>query len=86
MTITINMNDSLITSISQIRTFLKVDKDIRFKVSNKKEMYKWIDNVLTKFRYLKLDKNDKGIIRDYIIRMTNISQSQLTRLIKKKKK
>lgn len=86
MTITINMNDSLITSISQIQTFLKVDKDIRFKVPNKEDLYKWINNVLTKFRYLKLDKKDKGIIRNYIIKMTDISGSQLTRLIKKKKR
>jgi len=80
------MNDSLITSISQIRTFLKVDKDIRFKVSNKKEMYTWINEVLTKFKYLKLKKKDKGIVRDYINRMTGLSQQQITRLIKKKKR
>lgn len=82
----INMNDSHIISIAQIKAFLKVDSAIKFKAVSKKEQYKWIDGVLTKFRYLRLKKKDKGKVRQYILKMTGLSQSQLTRIIFKKKK
>lgn len=80
------MNDSHISSITQIKEFLKIDKAIRFKALSKKQKYQWIDKVLTKFRYFSLRKKDKGVVRNYIMRMTGLSKSQLTRLIAKKRK
>ena len=80
------MNDSHIISIAQIKAFLKIDSAIKFKAVYKKEQYKWIDDVLIKFRYLRLKKKDKGIVRKYIIKMTNLSESQTDRIIAKKKK
>lgn len=80
------MNDSHIISIAQIKAFLKIDSEIRFKSVSKKEKYQWINDVLTKFRYFSLGKKDKGIVRNYIARMTGLSQSQITRTIAKKKK
>lgn len=83
---TITMNDSHIVSIAQIKQFIKVDSAIKFKAVSKKEQYKWIDDALTKFRYFGLRKKDKGIIRKYIAKMTGLSQSQLTKIISRKKK
>jgi len=82
----INMTDSHTLSVAQIKTFLKVDSEIKFRAVSKKEKYKWIDNVLTKFRYFSLRKKDKGVVRAYIVKMTGLSKSQADRIIARKRK
>jgi len=83
---TINMKDSHKMSIAQIRSFLKTSAFVEFKVLSIKEKYAWTENTLTKFRYFKLRKKDKGAIKKYIMKMTGLSDSQLTRLIERKRK
>jgi len=72
--------------VAQIKAFLKVDSAIKFKATSKKEKYKWINEVLNRFRYFRLRKKDKGIVRSYIVKMTGLSKSQLGRIIAKKRK
>lgn len=83
---TITMNDSRIISIAQLKEFAKINGLIEFKSASRKERYEWIENVLNRFRYFSLKKKEKSIIKRYIIRMTEISDAQLTRLTAKKKK
>ena len=80
------MNDSHMVSISQIKEFIKISKDIEFKGASKKEKYAWIENVLIRFKYFKLKRKEKSILKNYIRKMTGYSDAQLTRLINKKKK
>lgn len=80
------MNDSHMVSIPQIREFTKVVRGITFKGKTRKETYKWIEEVLSKFRYFGLKKKDKTIIKEYLIKLTGYSRAQMTRLIAKKKK
>lgn len=80
------MTDSHIVTLTQIKEFIKVDTAIKFKALSKKEKYEWINEVLVRFKYFTQRKKDKGIVREYIIKMTGLSCSQLTRLIARKKK
>lgn len=80
------MTDSHALSVAQIKAFLKVDSAIKFKAVSKKEKYEWINDVLIKFRYFSLKKKEKGIIRGYIVKMTGLSQSQVDRIIARKRK
>jgi len=82
----LNMDDSRMVSIAQVREFIKVGKDIAFKGQQKQQKYAWIEDVLLRFRYFSLRKKDKSILRRYIRTVTGYSTSQLTRLITKKKK
>jgi transposase InsO family protein len=83
---TINMDDSHMVSIAQIREFLKISAIVRFKGVAQKEKYAWVDNALSRFGYFGLRKKDKSIVKSYILRMTGFSDAQLGRLIGKKKK
>lgn len=74
------------TSIAQLRAFGKFAKGIAFEASSQKEKYEWIATVLNRFQYRRLGKLDKSTVKTYIQKMTGFSRSQLTRLIKKKKK
>jgi hypothetical protein len=74
-------------SIVQIKDFLKINNTINFTSVSRKEKYKWINIVLTKFGYAQLKgKKDKGLIKKYIRKMTGMSPRQLKRLITKKRK
>jgi hypothetical protein len=80
----ITMDDSRIVKIQDIKEFLKLDSSFNFTVDSKKEKYKWIEEVLRKFGYLRLKKRkERIVVRKYIHRVTKISKSQLTRLIKR---
>lgn len=82
---TINMNDSHVVTITQIRKFLQVSQIIEFKGVSQKEKYAWVESTLTKFRYFSLEKRDKSIVKKYIMQLTGLSDSQLGKLIRKKK-
>ena len=83
---TINMNDSHVVSIAQIREFLQASQIIKFEGVSQKEKYAWIETTLNRFRYFSLRKKDKSSVKKYLRQMTGFSDSQLTRLIAKKKK
>ena len=73
-------------SIAQIREFIKVSKGIEFRGAKRKEKYEWVETVLLRFRYFTLQKKEKTILKNYLLKMTGFSDAQLTRLIAKKKK
>jgi len=70
----ITMDDKHIINIS--REFAKVGNILEFKISNKKEKYEWINNVLNRFKYFSLKKKDKIMVRKYITNMTGTSKAQ----------
>jgi len=80
------MNDSHIVSISQIKELLKIQGSLQFKSISLKERYHWINKILDRFSYFKLKKKEKGIVKQYLKQMTGLSRSQVTKLIKRKKK
>ena len=83
---TVDMDDSYLVSVAQIREFLSSSALVNFKGVPRKQKYQWIENTLNRFGYFSLSKNNKGIIRNYIIQMTGFSPAQTGRLVKKKKK
>jgi len=82
----INMNDSHILSIIQIKEFLQAAQIIRFESVSLKEKYGWIEKTLNRFRYNSLKRKDKSIVKTYIRQMTGLSDAQTGKLIKRKKK
>lgn len=80
------MNDSRIVSIAQAQEFIKVGRHIDFQSASAQQTYQWVEEVLLRFRYFSCRKKEKSILREYIHIATGYSHSQLTRLVKKKKK
>lgn len=58
------MQDEHIDNINQLKEIIKVTKRIGFRANVLKEKYRWIDEVLGRFRYFSLGKKDKTIIRN----------------------
>jgi transposase InsO family protein len=77
----LNMNDEQLQTLEQVRNFIKGNQAVEYKGLNTHERYAWIEEVLNRFRYYKLKKDGKGLIKDYLLKVTGYSRAQLTRLI-----
>lgn len=77
------MIDTGLTDFTAIDKFLSGVPDITFSASSKKEKYDWVKEVLTRFNFRHLKKGERGIVREYIQKVTGYSNSQMTRLVSK---
>lgn len=68
-------------SLEEIRAFLEASEEIRFEGRNRKEVYCWVKQTLTRQQYQKQGKAQKGLLRSYLAKMTGLSRAQATRLI-----
>ena len=80
---TITMNDTQLTSLSDIKQFLAGSLAFNFKAATTQKTYDWIQETLIRLHYLKLGKSDKTTIKLYLQKVTGYSRSQTTRLIGK---
>jgi len=76
------MNDERLQTIEQVRQFLEGSEAVAFRGVTAKEKYYWIEEVLIRFRYHRLKREEKGAIRRYIQKVTGYSSSQVSRLIR----
>ena len=75
------MNDGQLQTTEQVRQFLEGSEAVEFKGLTAQEKYYWIEEVLIRFRYYRLKRGEKGVIRQYIKKVTGYSRSQVSRLI-----
>jgi hypothetical protein len=80
---TTQMDDSGITTINQIKKLLAASEGFKLKSASRKDKYRWLETVLKRFVFFALNREEKGLLRGYMRHMTGVSESQLTRLIKK---
>jgi len=76
------MSNAESLSRDQIREFLASSEPIEFSGRGRKERYAWVERVLTTQRYSELSKGDRGLVRAYLEKMTGMSVSQMTRLVR----
>jgi transposase InsO family protein len=81
----LNMNDQQLQTIEQVRQFIKGSQAVDFECQSKEEKHSWIEEVLIRFRYLRLKRAEKGIIRQYIQKVTEYSRAQVSRLVREYK-
>ena len=78
----LNMNDEQLRTLEQVRSFIEGSLEVDFRGLNACEKYYWIEEVLKRFHYPKLQKEGKGLIKCYLLKVTGYSRAQLTRLIR----
>ena len=69
-------------SQEQIREFLKSSQQIEFAGCQRSEKYAWVERVLGAQNYGALGKGERGVVRAYVEKVTGMSVSQTTRLIR----
>ena len=71
-------------NIEQMAAFLAGSQGIAFAVTTTKdERYRFVESILKRFSYPCLKRRDKGIVIQFLIKVSNYSRQQLTRMIKK---
>jgi hypothetical protein len=80
------MDDSEAVSLEQIRAFLAGSGEVRFAGQRRAEVYAWVERTLVRHAYASLGRADKGVMRQYLARMTGLSRAQVTRLIAAQRK
>jgi transposase InsO family protein len=68
-------------SLEQIRVFLAASEEFRFEANNREELYGWITRTLVEQEYGGQKREAKGLLRNYLGKMTGLSRAQVTRLI-----
>src|ERR1019366_892891 len=79
--LTINVHTSERLSLEQIQAFLDGSGEGGFKGQNREEVYGWVNQTLRQQRYEEVKRSDRGVVRQYVEKMTGLSRAQTTRLI-----
>jgi hypothetical protein len=69
-------------SREQIQEFLRGSGPINFAGGGRDDRYGWVEQVLAVQKYGELGKNERGLVRAYMGKVTGLSKSQTTRLIR----
>lgn len=76
------MNVTQIKTLEQVREFLAGTSAVGFSISSKDESYRWIEQTLARFCYRKRDKTEKGLVLDFMEKVSGYSRIQIKRLVK----
>ncbi len=75
------MNVSQLERIEELKKFLEGTQPVIFSVTtNIEDRSAWVQKTLIKFTYMTLGKYEKGIVKQYILKITGYSRQQFTRL------
>ncbi len=77
----VKLHTQRLQSLEEIRAFLAGTLPLDFDVPARSDAYGWIESSLRQLGYLRLGKADKGVVRDYLIKVSGFSRAQVTRLI-----
>lgn len=76
------MDDSGKMSLEGIRAFLAASQPVQFAGQKREEIYRWVEQTLREQDYQRLGRADRGLVRQYVGKMTGLSRAQVTRLIR----
>jgi transposase InsO family protein len=75
------MKNSEHLSPEQMQAFLEGNEEVLFQAANRKELYEWTQATLCAQGYIGLHRIGKGLVKQYISKVTGLSRAQATRLI-----
>lgn len=67
--------------LEKIRAFLEASEGVGFRGRNREEVYGWVNAALREQHYEELKRDNRGLVRRYVEKMTGLSRAQTTRLI-----
>ena len=69
-------------SLEGIRAFLAASEAVEFDGQKREEVYSWVERTLREQDYARLRRPEKGLVRQYVRKMTGRSRAQVARLIR----
>ena len=81
MTITLTMNNKHEVGIGEIEAFTRGAGVFEFTGASRRDKYGWVEQTLIRFRYKRLRKKERSIVKRFIVKTTGYSDIQVKRLI-----
>ena len=75
------MQDPEEMSLEQMRTLVESSRTVRFSIEGRQALYGLMVRVLKNQKYAELGREQRGIVRRFLARVTGRSRAQITRLI-----
>ena len=69
-------------TVDEIRAFLSGSTTFDFELHSREEAYRWIQDTLRQFGYLRLGRPDRGVVKAYLEKVSGLSRAQVARLIR----
>jgi transposase InsO family protein len=76
------MQDGKKLSLEQIQAFLEASEEVCFQAQDRGELYGWVNQILRQQDYGRLKRRGRGLVRQYLAKMTGLSRAQVSRLIR----
>jgi hypothetical protein len=78
---TVTMGNRKVLSTEQIRKFVESSDGIDFTGQNRAGVYEWVEETLQRHQYREQSKEARGVLREFLVKITGLSVAQVTRLI-----
>jgi hypothetical protein len=75
------LEDPRSMSCVELKAFLDASAPLTFAGHSRQESYVWIEQTLRRYAYLFRPRQEKGLLRRYLLKISGFSPAQLTRLI-----
>jgi hypothetical protein len=79
--LTISVEAAERIGLEKIRAFLEASEGVGYRGRNREEVYGWVNATLREQHYEELKRDNRGLVRRYVEKMTGLSRAQTTRLI-----
>ena len=77
----LTLDTERLRTLEEIRTFMEGNRPMDFRSADRADAYEFVRRTLVRFRYGALDKPSKGLLKEYLGKVTGLSRAKLTRLI-----
>lgn len=68
-------------TLAQVRTFVSGNEAVAFTLADRTAAYDWMACTLRQFGYGRCKRSDKGVLRQYLLKVTGLSRAQIARCI-----
>lgn len=68
-------------TLAQVRAFVSGNEAVTFTLANRTAAYGWMSDTLRRFHYPRCLRADKGVLRQYLGKVTGLSRAQVARCI-----
>jgi hypothetical protein len=75
------LEDPRSMSCVELKAFLDASAPLAFTGHSRQETYAWIEQTLRRYAYVSRPRQEKGLLRRYLLKISGFSPAQLTRLI-----
>src|SRR6266700_1275657 len=77
----IKMQDPEEMTLEQMKALVESNRAVRFSIDGRQQLYGLMERILTKQRYAERSRQERGVIKRFLSKVTGRSRAQTTRLI-----